>query len=59
MDDKTAVLKVKNIFDLDFDLDRFYKYLNNDTKSVNLYMGEYMSQYSWAEVTLARLHWKK
>ena len=32
VDDKTAVLKVKNIFDLDFDLDRFYKYLNNHSE---------------------------
>lgn len=33
----------------------FYKYLTNDTKSVNLYMGEYMNQYSWAELTHAYL----
>lgn len=28
-DDKNAILKLKYIFDLDFDLDKFYKYLNN------------------------------
>lgn len=33
----------------------FYKYLTNDTKSANLYMGEYMNQYSWAELTHAYL----
>ena len=37
----------------------FYKYLNNDIEAINLYMGEYMNQYSWAEVTLANLYWKK
>ena len=26
---------------------------------LNQFRGEYMSQYSWAEVTLARLYWKK
>ena len=26
---------------------------------LNKFQGEYMKQYSWAEVTLARLHWKK
>ena len=26
---------------------------------LNRFYGEYMKQYSWAEVTLARLHWQK
>ena len=29
----------------------FYQYLNNDIEAINLYMGEYMNQYSWAEIT--------
>jgi two-component SAPR family response regulator len=37
----------------------FYEYLTNDTKSANLYMGEYMNQYSWAELTNAYLEQKK
>lgn len=37
----------------------FYKYLNNDIAAINSYMGEYMSQYSWAELTHAYLEQKK
>ena len=37
----------------------FYKYLNNDIEAINLYTGEYMSQYSWAELTHAYLEQKK
>lgn len=33
----------------------FYKYLENDITAINSYMGEYMSQYSWAELTHAYL----
>lgn len=29
----------------------YYKYLNYDISAVNSYMGEYMKQYSWAELT--------
>lgn len=29
----------------------YYKYLEYDTTAVNSYMGEYMKQYSWAELT--------
>ena len=29
----------------------YYEYLNGDVHALNLYRGEYMSQYSWAEVT--------
>ncbi len=32
-----------------------YDYLNGDGRAVNLYRGEYMLQYSWAEFTLSRL----
>jgi len=41
-----------------FDCD-FYKSLNNDSAAINSYMGEYMSQYSWAELTHAYLEQKK
>ena len=47
------------------DIDAFscdlYDYEKDDATSedLNRFQGEYMSQYSWAEVTLARLYWKK
>lgn len=47
------------------DVDTFscdlYDYEKDDATSeeLNRFQGEYMSQYSWAEVTLARLYWKK
>ena len=36
-----------------------YEKDNASPKELNRFQGEYMKQYSWAEVTLARLHWKK
>ena len=36
-----------------------YEKDNATPDELNLFQGEYMKQYSWAEVTLARLHWKK
>ena len=38
-----------------------YDYEKDDAApgELNCFQGEYMKQYSWAEVTLARLHWKK
>lgn len=36
----------------------YYKYLQKDAAAVNSYKGEYMSQYSWAEMTLAALEKK-
>ncbi len=30
----------------------YYRFLQGETKAVNAYMGEYMSNYSWAEFTL-------
>ena len=47
------------------DVDEFscdlYDYEKDDVTpdELNRFQGEYMKQYSWAEVTLARLHWKK
>jgi two-component SAPR family response regulator len=37
-----------------FDCD-FYEFLEGKPSAVNAYKGEYMSQYSWAEITLAQL----
>ncbi len=34
----------------------YYKYLDGDQKAKNKFTGEYMSQYSWAEDTLALLY---
>lgn len=39
-----------NTFDCDF-----YDFLEGKPSAVNAYQGEYMSQYSWAEMTLAQL----
>ena len=36
-----------------------YEKDNVTPDELNRFQGEYMKQYSWAEVTLARLHWKK
>ena len=36
-----------------------YESDNATPDELNRFQGEYMNQYSWAEVTLARLHWKK
>lgn len=38
-----------------------YDYEKDDATpdEINRFQGEYMKQYSWAEVTLARLYWKK
>ena len=43
-----------------FDCD-LYEYEKEDATpdALNLFQGEYMKQYSWAEVTLAKLYWKK
>ena len=47
------------------DVDTFscdlYDYEKDDVTpdGLNRFYGEYMKQYSWAEVTLARLHWQK
>lgn len=34
----------------------YYRYLKKDPLGVNAYHGEYMQQYSWAELTRANLH---
>ncbi|MGN0244011.1 MAG: response regulator [Lachnospiraceae bacterium] len=33
----------------------YYRFLNNDVAAINSYCGEYMRQYSWAEMTLGQL----
>lgn len=33
----------------------YYRFLKGDTSGINAYKGEYMSQYSWAEMTLGTL----
>ena len=39
----------------------FYEYERDNVtpEELNRFKGEYMKQYSWAEVTLAHLHWEK
>ena len=34
----------------------FYDFINYKPYAVNSYRGEYMSQYSWAEITLAKIN---
>lgn len=36
----------------------YYQFLKGDVRAVNEYLGEYMSQYSWAEMTTAALEEK-
>ena len=36
----------------------YYRMLNGDMDAVNAYRGEYMSQYSWAELTAGQLAWE-
>ena len=33
----------------------YYKFLHHDAAAVNSYQGEYMKQYSWAEMTTGAL----
>ncbi len=37
----------------------YYQFLQGDISAINAYLGEYMSQYSWAEMTTATLEDKK
>lgn len=54
---ESVFLKHRNSFAVDtkkLDCD-YYDYLRDDTGSPGTYNGEYMSQYSWAEMTLGRI----
>ena len=37
----------------------YYRMRDGDTAAVNAYFGEYMKQYSWAELTAGRLHFRR
>lgn len=37
----------------------FYQFLKGDIRAINKYYGEYMTQYSWAEMTLGYLEQQK
>ena len=37
----------------------YYRMLDGDITALNVYRGEYMKQYSWAELTVANLHFLK
>ena len=37
----------------------YYRMVDGDMAAVNAFTGEYMTQYSWAELTAARLHFRK
>jgi len=53
-------LKSRNSFAVDRDALAcdFYSFLRGDAAAVNAYFGEYMTQYSWAEMTLSSLEGK-
>ena len=36
----------------------YYRMLKGDMDAVNAYQGEYMKQYSWAELTVGRLFFR-
>ena len=36
----------------------YYRMLQGDMDAVNSYQGEYMKQYSWAELTVGRLFFR-
>ena len=55
--DKSILIKDRNVIALNcaaVDCD-FYDFQRRIPYAVNLYRGEYMSQYSWAEITLGAL----
>ena len=37
----------------------FYRMVDGDMEAVNTFTGEYMAQYSWAEMTAGRLTFRK
>lgn len=43
----------KDLLDCDY-----YRLLEGETDAVNAYRGDYMEQYTWGELTAARLHYK-
>lgn len=50
-----AILKKKGMICIvpgEFECD-YYNWINGDPKAINAFSGEYMTQYSWAETTLA------
>lgn len=52
-----VIVKAWNSYGIDtskIDCD-YYNYLEGDTYAVNSFQGEYMSQYSWAEMTLGKI----
>ena len=56
-DSENILIRNKQSYGVDrtkFECD-YYQYLMNDVVAINSYMGEYMSQYSWAELTHAYL----
>lgn len=55
------IIKTRNSFAVDaekLDCD-FYRFLKQDASAVNEYMGQYMLQYSWAEMTIGYLESRK
>ncbi|WP_312942607.1 response regulator [Oscillibacter sp.] len=55
------VVKRRNFIAVDisqFDCD-YYRFLNGDVSAMNTFVGEYMANYSWAEFTAGRVHFKQ
>jgi|GEM_PF-2418949 len=58
---ENAFVKARNSFAVsrsEVDCD-YYRFLNAEVAAVNTYHGEYMAQYSWAEMTLGSLERKQ
>lgn len=52
-----AIVKGRNRLGVDpekFTCD-YYQFLNGDTAAIHAFVGEFMTQYSWAEITTASL----
>ena len=59
-DCEDAVIKGRNQLSVDtekFSCD-YYQFLNGESSAINAFVGEFMTQYSWAEITTASLQGK-
>ena len=60
VDCEDAVIKGRNQLSVDtekFSCD-YYQFLNGESSAINAFVGEFMTQYSWAEITTASLQGK-
>ena len=58
VDCEDVIVKGRNRLGIDtekFSCD-YYQFLDGETSAINAFVGEFMTQYSWAEITTASLH---